>query len=199
MSACVTRSNLRLRPRQQGMALVTGLLLLVVCTIIAVSMFRSYGMQERIAGNIREKQRATNAANSTLQYAEWWLTTTAALPTPVSCTGLVSSSVGQICTNALADPTSVPWTNAGVQVGVTFSGFNTSNTVNTTASRGTYYKTPIFYITDLGANKGTPAGEVYQIDAVAWGSTPNTVSVVESTYVLGTSGGSGGGGGGSLN
>jgi type IV pilus assembly protein PilX len=192
MSAHMTRSNLRLRSRQQGMALITGLLLLVVCTLIAVSMFRSYGMQEKIAGNIREKQRATNAANSTLQYAEWWLTNNA-LPSPVTCSGAASATV-QICSNALTDPTNVPWSNGGV----TFTGFNTSNTVTTSASRGTYYATPVFYITDLGANSGTPAGEVYQIDAVAWGSTPNTVAVVESTYLL-TTGSGGGGGGGSLN
>ena len=178
----MTRSNLQLRRRQQGMALITGLLLLVVCTLIAVSMFRSYGIQEKIAGNTREKQRATSAANSTLQYAEWWLTTNAgSLPTKVACTSPVSTP--QICSNALADPTKVPWANGGV----TFTGFtsNTANQVTGSASRGTYYKTPIFYITDLGPYVGTPAGEVYQIDAVAWGSTPNTVAVVESTYLLG--------------
>lgn len=192
MSACMTRSNLRLRQRQQGMALVTGLLLLAVCTIIAVSMFRSYGMQEKIAGNIREKQRATNAANSTLQYAEWWLSSNT-LPTAVNCTGAASSIV-QICSNTLADPTSVPWANGGV----TFSGFtlNNANVVTNSAARGTYYKTPIFYIADLGPYTGTPAGEVFQIDAAAWGSTPDTVAVVESTYLVIT--GTGGGGGGPL-
>ena len=190
MSTWITRSNFRSRPRQQGMALITGLLLLVVCTLIAASMFRSYGMQEKIAGNIREKQRATNAANSTLQYAEWWLTNNT-IPASVVCTG-AATSVVQVCSNALADPTAVPWSSGGV----TFTGFNANNTVQTTASRGTYYKTPIFYITDLGSYKGTPAGEVYQIDAVAWGSTPNAVAVVESTYLVNTGGGPGTGGGG---
>lgn len=179
MSACMTRSNLQLRRRQQGMALITGLLLLVVCTLIAVSMFRSYGIQEKIAGNTREKQRATSAANSALQYAESWLTTQSS-PPKVVCAKLVSTP--QICSNALADPTKVPWDNGGV----TFTNFDTANPslVTASASRGTYYKTPIFYITDLGPYVGTPAGEVYQIDAVAWGSTPNTVAVVESTYLL---------------
>lgn len=59
---------------QRGMALITSLLLLVVMTILALSMFRSYGMQEKIAGNVREKQRALNAAVSAQQYAEWALT-----------------------------------------------------------------------------------------------------------------------------
>ena len=56
--------------RQHGMALISGLLVLVVVTILAVSMFRSFGMQARIAGNTREKQRALHAAESAQEYAE---------------------------------------------------------------------------------------------------------------------------------
>ena len=55
------------------MALVTSLLLLVIITILALSMFRSFGTQEKIAGNLREKERALHAAVSAQQYAEWWL------------------------------------------------------------------------------------------------------------------------------
>lgn len=179
----MTRANLRLRPRQQGMALITGLLLLVVCTLIGVSMFRSYGMQEKIAGNVREKQRAVNAANSTLQYAEWWITNNV-LPTAAACPTTPTNTV-QICTNAIADPTSVPWAEGGIN----FTNFNTTNTVQNVATRGTYVKAPMFYITDIGTYNGTPAGEVYQIDAVAWGATPDAVAVVESTYVITATGG----------
>ena len=55
------------------MALVTSILLLLIITILALSMFRSFGTQERIAGNLREKERALHAADSAQQYAEWWL------------------------------------------------------------------------------------------------------------------------------
>src|ERR1700692_2073183 len=59
--------------RQHGMALISGLLLLVVVTILAISMFRSFGIQARIAGNTREKQRALHAAEGAQAYAEWFL------------------------------------------------------------------------------------------------------------------------------
>ena len=55
------------------MVLVSSLLLLIVVTIIALSMFRSFGIQEKIAGNMREKQRALQAAVSAEVYAEVWL------------------------------------------------------------------------------------------------------------------------------
>jgi len=41
--------------RQTGMVLVTSLLLLIVVTLLAVGMFRSFGLDEKIAGNVRER------------------------------------------------------------------------------------------------------------------------------------------------
>jgi type IV pilus assembly protein PilX len=178
----VTHSDHPTHDRQRGMALITALLLLIVVTIMALSMFRSYGIQERIAGNTRDKQRAINAAVSAQQYAEYWLTS-AAVPAAGVCTGVVPDTTGQICTNPLVVPTSLPWTS-----GVTYTHFTAGggngilNTVNATnATAGTYYAAPVFYITDLGPGAG---GELYQINAVGYGGTANTVAVVESTYVV---------------
>ena len=58
---------------QRGLVLVTSLLLLVVVTILAIGMFRSFGLDEKIAGNVREKQRALHAAEGAQAYAEWWV------------------------------------------------------------------------------------------------------------------------------
>ena len=67
------------------MVLISSLLLLIVVTIIALSMFRSFGIQEKIAGNTREKQRALPAAVSAQQFAEWWLSNNGATSAPVPC------------------------------------------------------------------------------------------------------------------
>src|SRR6267154_1467163 len=90
-----------LRSLQRGMVLVSSLLLLVVVTILAIGMFRSFGLDEKIAGNTREKQRALQAAVSAQQYAEWWLSVGNAINL-VSCSGsyLVTTGV-PICTNTL--------------------------------------------------------------------------------------------------
>jgi len=49
------------------------MLVLLMLTSTRVAMFRSFGLQERIAGNTREKQHAFQAAQSALQFGEWWL------------------------------------------------------------------------------------------------------------------------------
>lgn len=170
--------------RQRGLVLISSLLLLLVVTIIAVSIFRSFGMQEKIAGNVREKQRALNAAESALHYAEWWLSTNVTTSTvAVSCSGLVNGNLSSqvlVCSNGLATPTSMPWKDSGADVGFTYTppAMTVSNSVN---SYGTsYYDNPRFYITDIGKSAGV--GEVYKVTAAGYGATTNAVAVVESTY-----------------
>jgi len=170
---------------QRGMALITSLLLLLVMTILAVSMFRSYGTQEKIAGNVREKQRALNAAVSAQQYAEWFLTSGTPPVTTACGAGIVPAASLQICNNPPANFAVLPW-----GTGVTFTQFTTNsgngvqNVVNTTASHDTYVRSPLFYITDLGGAGGGSKGTVYQIDAVGYGGTDTAVAVVESTFFV---------------
>ena len=183
---------------QRGIVLISSLLLLMVVTIIALSMFRSFGIQEKIAGNMREKQRALQAAESAQDYAENWLSGNATT-VPIPCSNLLNGNIGQgqICSNKLSaavlDVTKVPWTIGGARVGVTYlpPGMSVSATTSVSAAslnNPSYFATPSFYISDLGpsADPNIP-GEIYQIDAVAYGGAFSTAAVVESTYAVYTS------------
>jgi len=165
------------RARQRGMVLITTLLLLVVVTILALGMFRSFGLDEKIAGNLRDKELALHAAESAQQYAEFWLSSGNGTNS-VTCSSLVSSSVGQTCSNPLTNVTSVPWLIAAVPVGVSYSPPTLGVTDATTMSQQ-----PVFYIANLGS---APSGNgtIYQIDAVGYGGSANTTAIVESTYLV---------------
>jgi type IV pilus assembly protein PilX len=171
-------------PRERGMALLSSLLLLAVVTILAVGMFRTLGIEEQIAGNLREKERALHAAETAQQYAEWWLSNidNSSSP-PVVCNSVLNANLGQgqICSNKLTSVTSQPLQINGVDVGVTINPGNSMN-VTTTRGRDTYYRAPRFYIADIGPSAAGDGGEIYQIDAVGYGSTPTAVAVVESTF-----------------
>ena len=198
----MTFYHLGARAAQRGIVLVTSLLLLLVVTIIALSMFRSFGMSEKIAGNMREKQRALQAAVSAQEYAENWLSTGGSTNASVPCTALLNANIGQgqICNLALSqvvpggDVTNVPWTTGGAPVGVAYLpaiSFNVSTTVTfnlASSANPSYYSAPIFYIADMGpsADPSIP-GEIYQIDAVGYGGVKTTAAVVESTYAVYTS------------
>lgn len=163
---------------QSGMVLVTSLLLLIVVTLLAIGMFRSFGLDEKIAGNVREKQRALNAAETAEQYAEYWLAHGNS-STGVACAAMVSSATGQVCSNALANPAQIPWA-----AGVTYLPTVTSAMpISTTGGQGTYYGTPAFYIGYLGPTPNG-LGSIFQIDAVGYGGSADTAAVVEATYMV---------------
>jgi type IV pilus assembly protein PilX len=185
----------RVRHLQRGVVLVSSLLLLLVVTIMALSMFRSFGIQEKVAGNMREKQRALQAAESAQQYAELWLINNSATSAPVVCNAKLSANAGQgqICSNRLwqslpagVTVATVPWVVAGTaNVGVTYVPPGMTVAAASASTGNTYFGAPTFYISDAGlsADPNVP-GEVFQIDAVGYGGNGNTAAVVESTYAV---------------
>jgi len=174
------------QPAQRGLALVTSLLILIVVTLVAVSMYRSFGVQEKIAGNTLEKQRSLQAADSALRYGEWWLNQ-GNTGTGIACSGAaVDGSVQanmRICANALAAPATLPWAGAinyappGLTV-LSGGGLNTAGTdVN-------YAKSPSLYISYLGLG---PDGKsmLYQVTGAGYGgSSAASASVLQSVYAM---------------
>ena len=196
--------------KQRGLVLVSSLLLLLVVTILALAMFRSMGLAEKISGNVREKQRAVHSAMLAEQYAEWWLSGSGNSPPPAvvcAATGNANLTTTQvlICSNpinptgagvtALANPQTLPWTDgSGGNLGFTIYPNSTTSTVTnmifTADASGsysnTYYSAPAFYIQLLGI-ANDHQGNVYKIDAVGYGGNALSVAVVESTYEIGAS------------
>jgi type IV pilus assembly protein PilX len=180
--------------RQRGVALVTSLLLLVIITILAVSMFRSFGTKEKIAGNLSEKERALHAAASAQQYAEWWLlqggnTAIGAIACAPGPPVPATPTSGQICNQTLLQyygltqmaQVTFPWP---IRVTYTPQNMLLASLGQTSPNNNTnpvYFDTPAFHITDLGT-AADAAGEAYLIDAYGYGSAASTVAIVESTY-----------------
>jgi len=175
--------------RQRGFALITSLLILVVVTLLAVGMYRSFGLQEKIAGNTLEKQRSFQAAQSALQYGEWWLSQGSG-GTGIACSGVLSGNTVanmRVCLNPLAAPATLPWTARldytppGMTVQAN-GGLNTGSTglvgdVN-------YASQPGLYISYLGLG---PDGKsmLYQVTGAGYGGSSTSASVVQSTYAMG--------------
>ncbi|OHX11344.1 hypothetical protein BI347_16820 [Chromobacterium sphagni] len=165
------------RNGQSGFTLIAALMILIVITIIGLSMMRSVGLQGRMAGNMREKGRAFEAAQSALQYAEWWLQGNAGTQTVVSCSGAINSP--QICSNALAAPTTLPWST-----GYSYTPPYLTLPVNgVSGGSQTFYQAPQLYIQYLGLN-ATGNGAIYQLTTLGYGGNAYSVVVLQSTYTL---------------
>jgi len=176
---------------QRGMALISSLLLLMIITILALSMFRGFGTQEKIASNLREKDRAFHAADSAQLYAEWWLAqgNNAAIGSVPCAAPLLNANLGQgqICNQTLPSAMGLPAGTPVVQVplpwtlGVTYTPPTMSVMGPGVNAPNQYFGTPAFYISDVGV-AADGAGEAYQIDAYGYGGAATTVAIVESTY-----------------
>ncbi len=180
------------RPKQRGFVMIVGLLMLVVMTVLSISMFRSFGLQERIAGNTREKERALAAAQSALQYGEWWLSSGVNAGTGANCGAgsVVNANVlaqMRVCSNPLVDPAVLTsWTaradylppDMTVTAGAT-GGLAVNGDIN-------YFKKPALYINYLGL---APDGKslVYQVSGLGYGGSETAAAVVQSTYQVGSS------------
>jgi type IV pilus assembly protein PilX len=190
----MTKLHRETRRAQRGMVLISSLLLLLVVTILALAIFRNYGMEERIAGNQREKERALHAAESAQQYAEWWLSSGLGATTPIICDSMVAVTTpasGQVCANTLptivtnGNVANLPWQVGGANVGVSYNPPNMI--MNTAGGVNTYYQTPVFYVSYLGLTASSTTSNyqlLYQVDAVGYGGSANAVAVVESTYYV---------------
>jgi type IV pilus assembly protein PilX len=172
---------MQIQAKQGGMALVAALLLLLVLTMLGVGMFRSFGLQEHIAGNTRERQRALHAAAVAQSYAEWWLTSDkgANAQMGITCaTGVPTAP--QICNQALANPVNVPWTTA---VSYTPTGMSTGS--SNLGVVDNYINAPNFYIQWISGSYDKTSGTAvnnYLIDADGFAGTTTAAAVVESAY-----------------
>jgi type IV pilus assembly protein PilX len=175
--------------QHRGMALISGLLLLLVITIIGLGMFRSIATDQKIAGNTREKERALHAANGAQAYAEWWVSQPGGgnAIQGIACTGLVTITKNTpltVCNSPLDDKTVTgTWLSNKAAVGFIYAipGMNTSQ-----PTQPDYYaQSPMIYVAYLNGAYDKSSGTItsnYRVDASGGGGTANTVAVVESVY-----------------
>ena len=179
--------------RAQGMVLITTLLLLLVVTILALAMFRGVGLENRIAGNTLDKQRALQGANSAQQYAEQWLISNIESVAPIDCSADPAATtvpnspvicnqplVKQVSGGQVANPT---WYISGTAVGSPYNP-NTALTISSTGGVNSFYQAPVAYIGELGEDATVANATDYVVDAWSYGGSQSTVAVVESVYQI---------------
>ncbi|MBV8272686.1 MAG: pilus assembly protein PilX [Cupriavidus sp.] len=184
-----TRSRLEGRDSAHGYVLIVGLLFLLVVSLLAVAMLRSFGIQEKIAGNTREKQRAFEAAQSALRFGEWWLGQGNG-SSGAACSGVVRVAANdlsnmKVCTDALPAPTRLPWTTARADY------VPPSMTVAAKGSPGgmagsdiNYAAAPSLHINYLGLSQDGMS-MLYAVTGAAYGGSESAAVVVQSTYQVG--------------
>jgi type IV pilus assembly protein PilX len=179
------------RRAPRGFALITALMVLVMLTLLALSMFHSFGLQQKIAGNTREKERSLQAAQSALQYGEWWLSQANLMPKDlgVPCTNttfIAKPTDMRLCNATLATPgTLSTWTGASTytppnMIVLAGGGLTTDGNAQIDIN---YAKAPQVYVARIGMSADQTA-LLYSVTASGYGGTPDTTTVVQSIYAF---------------
>ena len=173
--------------KQKGFVLIVSLIFLVLMTMLGIAMFGGFITNQMIASNLREKTRAYDAAQAAVDYTQFWLTlpghalTAAGTPAATTvCAGTVTAinSPIPVCSDALATPTTLPWTtgvnyNPATQMTISASGVNT------------YTVNPTFYVQYLGAQSS--GVYLFQVTTAGQGGNTDSVAVLQSVFqVTGT-------------
>ena len=164
---------------QSGVVLVISLIILLLLTLIGVSATQTTSVEEKMTGNLRDKNLAFQAAESALRAAENSLN-----PPPVFT---AAGTGGFYLDNNLATPNPIPTASA-----ILTSSFWTTNPVATstvtTAMLGNSIAPPVYIIQKLLAvcfNLPCPPNPVstpYKITVRATGASVNTVVILQSIY-----------------
>ncbi|HTC26766.1 pilus assembly PilX family protein [Dyella sp.] len=183
--------------KERGFVLIASMFMLIILTLLAVGMYHSFTLQENMTSNIKEKGRAFQIAQSTLQYGEYQLATNlaqlpvspcTAAPTPITQVTICTTTAYNIQSPTAGNP-EMSLTNATQYQSVAApfdTSFTTSQTGGSATSNdnlGVYYDYPQLYIQYLGLS---PDGQsnLYQVTALAYGANANSVAAVQSTYAL---------------
>ncbi len=166
------------RSDQAGAVLLVALLFILLLSIIALSAMRATLLEEKMAGNLRDRSIALQAAETALRDAEALLGQTLPSFTPA-------------CTNGLCDTGNAPdwktyqWNDGRYVV------YNTSPSpaaVAPNAAIPDVYQQPRYFIEYLGPASvsfpgcagGSAAG--FRIVARGWGQNPNTQVTLEEIF-----------------
>lgn len=170
---------------QAGLALLLCLIFLMALTLIGLSATSDTILQNRLASNLQEAERAKQSALLTLSWAEEWLLSLDGNPPKnctVPCDGLNLHMAGDLLANPESESISW-WLEQGHEAGVDPTTGNRIATI----TRDSFEK-PIWIIqvvkTTPAMAEGNPHLQVwYRILARGSGRTGSTVSVMESTIV----------------
>ncbi|HHJ39307.1 MAG: hypothetical protein AXA67_02245 [Methylothermaceae bacteria B42] len=163
---------------QSGAALVVSLLMLTVLTMLGVSAMQSTILQEKMAGNYRNRNLAFNAAETALRDAERYIAANISADSPFTTT----------CASGLCLPSStgtpvwenIDWSDAG---NVLTYGVGGGGTIAGISSNPTMI---IEILDELPQSNSLEAGVVfesnlYRITARGVGGTDSAVVILQET------------------
>lgn len=175
------------RRREEGVVLFISLIFLLVMTMIGVTAMSGAGMQERMAGNLRDKELSFEAAEAALRDAETTELSSATLQPFNNSSGryVVTATVGQQRFDA-GNWNAAAWKNSGN----TLEYSKPLNVLEHVVERPRYYIEQLPPVKDthnssmvMGHEYGEKTKTYHRITARGAGQTQTAITILQSTYL----------------
>lgn len=173
----INRDFIRHHRRQRGVALITGLIFLVVLTLLGIAAARMASLEERMSGNMRDRSLAMQAAEMTLRVAEQDIMTSGRVS---GLTNFVAACTNGLCYNGIAGYATPIWSTVSMTAAPSVA-YNTY--VPAAAPINGLSAWPRYLIE--GMRKTPPGGGedfYYRITVRAQGANPNTVVWLQEIF-----------------
>ncbi|MCD2449274.1 PilX N-terminal domain-containing pilus assembly protein [Methylicorpusculum oleiharenae] len=160
--------------QQSGVVLVVSLIMLLLLTLVGVTGMQTTGLEEKMAGNMRDKNLAFQAAESALKVAEYSLALT--LPT------FSAAGTGGF----YSDPSTPDISDAELKKDSFWTTNPNTVATSTVTELGNGIAAPRYIIQDLGCVPGgpCPGPHLYRLTVRATGGSTNTVVILQSIFQI---------------
>lgn len=167
---------------QRGITLVVGLVMVLLITIIGMSAIRSSGLQEQMAGNVRDRNIAFQAAEAALREGESFLDFGPS-QVPMGDPGFVVS---------MDQPGALYWTTPVADGGFDWNNIavDSAATIDGTLEKPKYVVEEVTFLEpgsdfgaiDLASLLDMEEKTMFRVTSRAVGGTENTVVILQTTY-----------------
>jgi type IV pilus assembly protein PilX len=164
--------------KQQGVILIICLVMLLLLTLIAVSGMQTTTLEEKMAGNKRNRNLAFQAAESALREAEQWIQGADTALNPLKLSN--GPFQGADCSNGLC-PTTSPAIWEAADFNWNLKGRSYAGVLQAIPQQPRYVIELLEQKVNVDSNRMTA---LFRITAMAWGSDPNVVVQLQSLYNL---------------
>lgn len=170
-------SKRTLKTRECGAALVTGLIFMVIMTIIVIAALRSAMMEERMAANALNRQLALQSGEAALRDAEEFIQTSGAPFDPYVPSSFTAGCTSGMCNKAADDDEprwkTVNWGSVGIPSTTEIDG----------VKEQPRYIVEIVNVPVVGGGGGGICPKVlYRLTARGVGGVDNAVVFVQTMY-----------------
>lgn len=166
---------------QEGAVLVVSLIMLLLLTIIGITAMRTVTLEERMAGNLRDRNLANQSAESALRFGADWIISQTVRPAPDAAG---TNGVWTLGDAGNVDDVTFDWTGVGFEFGTAPGAGADAANLGGVSAEPRYVIEERFFFPDDSSPESLAKGigwYYYQVTGSGTGGSSSTRTTLQAT------------------